>query len=275
MNAREKEAGGLPVAMTVAGSDSGGGAGIQADLRTFAALQVFGTSAITAVTAQNTLEVRAVRMLSGEFVRTQMGAILDDFPVEFCKTGMLGNAEITFSVAEEIKTRRLKAVVDPVMVAKSGDRLLDDEALRTTVEHLLPRAFVLTPNLPEAEALCGFVVKTHKDQEQAALQLHHLGAKNVLVKGGHAEGDPADLFYDGKEFTWLFAERQNTRHTHGTGCTYSAAITANLARGQDVVDAVKKAHAYLQKAIEEAPGLGAGHGPVHHMHPHYPSAKVH
>ena len=259
----------VPCALTIAGSDSGGGAGIQADLRAFAALRVYGASAITAVTSQNTREVRSVVALAPDFVASQMDAVLDDLPIAAAKTGMLANGPIVAAVARVLRGTAIPVVVDPVMVSKSGAALLDDDAVRAVVDLLLPHATLVTPNLPEAARLVGFDVVTAADQERAAKALVERGAQAALVKGGHAAGDPVDVLYDGRALHRFAAPRLATRHTHGTGCTYAAAICAELAKGAALVDAVGAAHAYVRAAIAAAPGLGHGAGPLHHMHPWY------
>lgn len=259
----------MPVALTIAGSDSSGGAGIQADLRTFAALEVFGTSAITAVTAQNTLGVRGVEVLTAALVAAQIDAVLDDLPVTAIKTGMLASREVVEAVVVELLKCNVPVIVDPVMVAKSGAALLDDDAVATVLSRLLPLAALVTPNLAEAERLVGFPVRTVDEQEQAARFLVGLGAGAALVKGGHSPGDPVDVLFAAGVVTRLAGRRIDTVHTHGTGCTYSAAITAFLARGLSLLDAVNNAHAFVAEAIRLAPRLGRGHGPLHHMHPWY------
>lgn len=260
----------IPCALTIAGSDSGGGAGIQADLRTFAALGVHGTSAVTAITAQNTLGVTDYDAVRPALVVGQIDAVLTDLPVRFAKTGMLATAPLIEAIAGALGARPVELVVDPVMVAKGGASLLEDSAVAALRAHLVPRALLVTPNLPEAARLLGRRIDSVAAQEAAARALVGLGAKAALVKGGHAAGDPVDVLVEGTEVTLLSAPRVETRHTHGTGCTYSAAITALLARGLPLQAAVRTAHAYLHEAIVQAPGLGAGHGPLHHMHPHYP-----
>lgn len=254
--------------MTVAGSDSGGGAGIQADLKTFSALGVFGTSVITALTAQNTLEVRGVMEVSPEFVRLQMETVLDDLGADALKTGMLASAPIIRTVAQVIRERKLQnLVVDPVMVTTTGHRLLHPEAEAVLKEELLPLATVVTPNLSEAEVLTGQRVPSLEAMYEAARVIHRLGCRYVLMKGGHLEGPEAvDLLFDGRDFQVFSAPRIATRNTHGTGCTYSAAIAAGLALGMTVPEAVNRAKAYLTRAIQRAPNLGRGSGPVHHMH---------
>jgi len=259
----------MKVAMTIAGSDSGGGAGIQADLRTFAAHEVHGTCAITAVTAQSSVEVAAWVALAPEMVVKQMETVAADMPVAAAKTGMLANAEIVAAVAEAV--RRLAfphLVVDPVMVAKGGQRLLTPEAERAYLERLIPVASVLTPNIPEAEALLGVSIRGVDDMRKAARSLVARGARAVVVKGGHLDGEEAiDIFDDGREAFELRAPRIATRHTHGTGCTFSAAICARLALGDPLAEAVRGAKAYLTEAVRGAYAVGRGHGPVDHLHP--------
>ncbi len=237
-----------PVVLTIAGSDSGGGAGIQADLKTFEAHGVFGTSALTLITAQNTRGVHAFHMLDPALVTAQIEAVLDDFPVTAIKTGALGNADIIRAVAAALRGRGLPLVVDPVLLAKSGDALLDPDAVQTLRDELLPLATLITPNVPEAQELFGPDLPTDLP---------------LLLKGGHADGDTViDELRTLEHHLRLHAPRQNTRHTHGTGCTLSAAITANLALGLPLPDAVRAAHAYVQTAIASAPELGSGHGPL-------------
>ena len=247
---------GPPVALTIAGSDSGGGAGIQADLKTFEAHGVYGASVLTLVTAQNTVGVQAVHALPPDLIAAQIRSVLSDFPVAAIKTGALGTAEAVHAVACALHGWRGPLIVDPVMIAKSGDSLLDPAALHALIHHLLPRATLITPNLPEWDAL------TRAGLDPAA---------PVLLKGGHAAhaGQPTPTVTDelrlpGQPTLTLSAPRQPTRHTHGTGCTLSAAITANLALGHALPAAVARAHAYLQRALHAAPGLGAGHGPLGH-----------
>jgi len=258
----------VKVALTIAGSDSGGGAGIQADLRTFAAHGLHGASAITAVTAQNTVAVADYVALEPRMVVAQIDAVASDMPVAAVKTGMLATGPIVEAVAEAVARWRLPhLVVDPVMVAKSGDRLLDPAAEAAYRERLFPLAEVVTPNLAEAEALLRRPVRTLEAMAQAARDLHALGPRAVLVKGGHLEGDPVDVFFDGRRLEELRAPRIDTRHTHGTGCTLSAAIAARLALGDDTLSAARGAKAYLTEAIRGAYALGRGAGPVDHLHP--------
>ena len=255
-----------PTALTIAGSDSGGGAGIQADLKTFHHFGVYGTSALTLVTAQNTSGVARVALLDPGLVVAQIDAVAGDFPVAAAKTGALGSAAIVAAVADAVARHRIAPlVVDPVLISKHGHALLDADAVDALRRALLPHAALVTPNLPEAGALVGGALATERDVEDAARALHAAGAAAVLVKGGHGAGsEVADLLFDGAQCTWLRAPRQATRHTHGTGCTYSAAITARLAHGDDLARAVDTAHGWLARAIATAPGLGHGHGPVNH-----------
>ena len=258
----------MKVVLTIAGSDSGGGAGIQADLRTFAAHGVHGTSAVTAVTAQNSVAVLDWVSLEPRMVVAQMEAVASDMNVAAAKTGMLATAAIVSAVADAIERLRLPlVVVDPVMVAKSGDRLLDGHAETAYRERLLPLATVVTPNLPEAEALLGRPVRTLPEMREAARALRAMGPRAVVVKGGHLEGDAVDVFWDGERMEDLSAPRIATKNTHGTGCTYSAAIASRLALGDPLLEAVRGAKAYLTEAIRRSYSVGRGHGPVDHLHP--------
>jgi hydroxymethylpyrimidine/phosphomethylpyrimidine kinase len=258
----------LKVALTIAGSDSGGGAGIQADLRTFAAHGLHGACAITAVTAQNTVAVVDYVALEPRMVVAQIDAVASDMPVAAVKTGMLANRAIVEAVAEAVGRLRLPhVVVDPVMVANSGDRLLDSAAEAAYRGRLFPLAEVVTPNLPETEALLARPVRTLEAMKQAARDLHALGPRAVVVKGGHLAGHPVDVFFDGQRIEELLAPRIDTRNTHGTGCTLSAAIAARLALGQELLEAVRGAKAYLTEALRGAYTLGRGAGPVDHLHP--------
>jgi hydroxymethylpyrimidine kinase/phosphomethylpyrimidine kinase len=253
----------LPVAMTIAGSDSGGGAGIQADLKTFAALGVHGTSAITAITAQNTRGVTEILELPAALIREQIKVVVEDLGVQAAKTGMLSSAEIIAAVAAAIRDAQIhNLVVDPVMVAKGGAKLLRDDAVSALREHLVPLAAVITPNMPEAEVLTGRRVATLDERRAAAREVVALGARIAVVKGGHAEGDATDVFYDGSELIELRAERLDTENTHGSGCVFSAAIAAGLARGLAPVEAVRKAKEFVTHAIVASLEIGGGHGPV-------------
>lgn len=252
--------------MTIAGSDSGGGAGIQADLRVFAAFGVFGTSAITALTAQNTQEVRGVFPVDPAFIRLQIETVLDDIGADAVKTGMLGSAPVVREVAAVLRERRPPAlVVDPVMVAATGARLLEPDAEEALKTELIPLADVVTPNLDETEVLVGYSVRDVETMKKAAQDLHRLGCRYVLVKGGHLEGDPVDVLYDGTDFEYFHAERIPTRNTHGSGCTYASAIAAGLATGLTVPEAVRQAKGYLHEAIRLAPDIGRGSGPLQHL----------
>jgi len=256
----------IPTALTIAGSDSGGGAGLQADLKTFAALGVYGTSAVTAVTAQNTVGVRAVEEVSPATVAAQIDAVLEDIGADAAKTGMFSSAAIIAAAAGRIGAYGItRLVVDPVMVAKSGDRLLREDAVRALRTILLPLALVVTPNLPETETLAGMPIAGRADLEEAARRIAALGPRYVLVKGGHAPGDPVDLLFDGHAFREYPGERIATTSTHGTGCTLSAAIAAYLARGLPVEAAIARAKGYVEAAMRAADPLGHGHGPLHHL----------
>jgi hydroxymethylpyrimidine/phosphomethylpyrimidine kinase len=257
-------------ALTIAGSDSGGGAGIQADLKTFAAHGVFGTSAITALTAQNTVGVEGVYAIPPEFVARQIDAVVKDIGADAVKTGMLSNRRIIETVAAKIVEHGLRPLVlDPVMMAKSGDALLEPEARDALISSLLPLATVVTPNLPEAEVLCGFSITDMEGMRRAARAIHARGPRCVVVKGGHLQGTgfSTDLFYDGERFEELSEARIDTRNTHGTGCTFASAIAARLALGDEMLDAVRAAKRYVSGIIAASAGLqiGHGHGPMDHM----------
>jgi len=256
----------MRTALTIAGSDSSGGAGIQADLKTFAAHGVFGMSAITAVTAQNTLGVRGVVALPPDFVASQIDAVAEDIPPHATKIGMLANAGIVDAVAAALGRHRLPNVVlDTVMIAKSRARLLDEDAVAALRDRLLPLARVVTPNVPEAEALTGLTLASVADLRRAAIRLVDMGAQAAFVKGGHLDGPAIDVLCDGAQVIELAADRIDTRHTHGTGCTLSSAIAARLALGDDLASACRAAKAYVTRAIAQAPGLGHGHGPLQHF----------
>lgn len=254
-------------ALTIAGSDSGGGAGIQADLKTFQELGVFGMSAITAITAQNTLGVQAVYPMSAEAVAAQIRSIGEDIGTDAVKTGMLFSADIIQAVAEQIRHYRWnQVVIDPVMIAKGGASLLQQEAITALLTHLLPLATIITPNIPEAEELTGLTIHSTEDKKEAARILSGYGAKVVIIKGGHDAHpeESVDLLYDGKAFHTFVGNRIPTKNTHGTGCTFSSAIAAELAKGTDVIDAVRIAKQYIQAAIEHQLEIGHGHGPTNH-----------
>ena len=265
----------IPKALTIAGSDSGGGAGIQADLKTFAALGVYGMSAITAVTAQNTCGVLGVEELSPAFVALQVEAVATDIGVDAVKTGMLSSPAIVEAVAGCLSRFSLPfPVVDPVMVAKGGAPLLADEAKDAVVKRLLPLAFAVTPNIPEAAALTGKSVTGTESMKEAARRIFDMGPLWVLVKGGHLEGNASDLLFDGRNFYDFEAKRIDTKNTHGTGCTLSAAIAACLARGMTAPEAVVRAKEYVTFAIKNSLGIGHGHGPTHHFAELYQKAGV-
>jgi hydroxymethylpyrimidine kinase/phosphomethylpyrimidine kinase len=261
----------MPRVLTVAGSDSGGGAGIQADLKTIALLGGFGMSAVTALTAQNTLGVQGIHEVPADFVAQQMEAVLADIGADAMKTGMLGNSAIVRAVCGIVRKYRLsRIVVDPVMMATGGARLLSPAAEEALRKELLPLARVITPNLPESEVLIGGKIKGLKDMRAAAAQIHKMGARNVLIKGGHLSGEPVDIFFDGRKFHELAGERIATPHTHGTGCTISAAIAVELARGNSALEAVEKAKVFITSAIQFSLPLGRGRGPVN---PYAPAAR--
>lgn len=257
----------IPKAMTIAGSDSGAGAGIQADLKTFAALGVFGTSIVTAVTAQNTLAVLAIAEVPEEVISLQIDGVMEDIGASAAKTGMLSGASIIEVVADRLEAWGVtKLVVDPVMVAKSGDALLQANAVRTLATKLLPLALVVTPNIPEAEVLSKMEIHSDADAREAARAIAALGPRVVVVKGGHRGGEPVDLVFDGRDFTELGTARIDTENTHGTGCTFSAAITAQLAKGSDPIEAIAEAKNYLTGALKHSYRIGEGHSPVNHFH---------
>lgn len=269
-----------PRALTIAGSDSGGGAGIQADLKTFAALGCYGMSVITALTAQNTVAVAGIHPVPPDFIAAQLDAVMEDIGADAIKVGMLHSAEVIVTVAERLRRYpQVPVVVDPVMVAKSGDRLLREDAVTALRGVLLPLATVLTPNLPEAETLLGRRVRDRDAMNAAAIDLLQLGPRAVVVKGGHlAGGDSTDVLALAGETTvrWFQAPRATTSNTHGTGCTYSSAIAAGLARGAGIAEAVEQAKRYLTGAITAGATfkLGGGHGPVHHFHALWPSDSL-
>ncbi len=254
--------------LTIAGSDSGGGAGIQADIKAMSANGVFAMSAITAVTAQNTEEVTDVFELPLSIVVAQIDAVFDDFDVSAVKTGMLSSAEIVKVVAKLLKPQNVtNLVVDPVMIAKSGHRLLKPDAVEALMHELIPLALVVTPNIHEAQQLSGIEIKTLNDARRAAKIIHRLGCRHVLIKGGHLLEDRAtDLLYDGRFFELFKSEFIDTPHTHGTGCTFASAIAAHLALGKPLTQAITAAKAYLTEAIRHGLSIGHGKGPTHHFY---------
>jgi hydroxymethylpyrimidine/phosphomethylpyrimidine kinase len=256
----------IPVALTIAGSDSGGGAGIQADLKTFAALGIHGASAITAITAQNTITVDAIFELPIAIIVGQIDAVVGDLGVAAAKTGMLASSRIIEAVASSIERHHIeKLVVDPVMVAKGGAKLLRDDAIEAMRTRLLPLAAVITPNLPEAEVILGRRIRTIDDRREAARDLVALGPKAAVVKGGHAGDDVTDVYWDGSAMVELPGVRVATLNTHGSGCVFSAAIAAGLAKGLEPIDAVRQAKEFISAAIEHSLEIGHGHGPVNPM----------
>lgn len=257
--------------LSVAGSDPGGGAGIQADMKTITVLGGFGMTVITALTVQNTLGVRKIYELPPDFVAEQFDAVAEDIGIDAVKTGMLPNRGIVEIVARKIREYGIeKVVVDPVLMAKGGESLMNRDAIPVMMEKLLPLSLVITPNIPEAEALSGIIIATPGDMKKAAIIIHNLGAKNVIVKGGHlpgSAGESLDILYDGSGFHEFRAARIDTKDTHGTGCAYSAAIAACLAEGKSVAEAVAAAKEYITAAIRDAWRLGKGQGPVNHLAP--------
>tara|TARA_B100000749_G_scaffold267080_1_gene243696 strand:- start:41 stop:814 length:774 start_codon:yes stop_codon:yes gene_type:complete len=253
--------------MTIAGSDSGGGAGVQADLKTFAALGVYGASTLTAITAQNTVAVTAVHDIPTDVITAQIDAVLTDIGADAVKTGMLSSSDIIECVCEALEVHGVqRLVVDPVMIAKSGDALLREDAIGSLRTRLLPLAMVVTPNIPEAEALTETTIVSDADVRRAAEAIVGMGARSVVVKGGHREGPATDLFYDGKEFKEFTAPRFDTVNTHGTGCTFASAVAAGLARGMVVTDAVALAKDYVTEGIRHSFSIGQGHGPLNHFY---------
>jgi hydroxymethylpyrimidine kinase/phosphomethylpyrimidine kinase len=257
----------IPVAMTIAGSDPGGGAGIQADLKTFHQFGVYGEAVVTLITVQNTLGTERVEVLPADLVFEQIRAVLDDIPPAAVKTGALGSAEVICAVARALDGFKGRLVVDPVLLSKHGARLAPESAWPVMQRELLPSTTLLTPNVPEAEAFTGMRICTVAEMRRAALRLRELGARDVLIKGGHLPGEPVDVLLAGETFHEFPAPRIDTPHTHGTGCTYSAAITAGLAGGLSVCEAVARSKLYIDDAICNAPGLGRGRGPLNHHVP--------
>jgi len=262
------------VALTIAGSDSCGGAGIQADLKTFSALGVYGMSVITAVTAQNTRGVFDVREMDAEIVKNQIDCLFDDIEINAVKIGMVSNAEIIRVIADCLRDKPVQVVVDPVMVSKSGYHLLRPEARDELIKTLFPIATVVTPNIHEAELVANIRIETLADMEQAALIIYQQGPQQVIVKGGHLTGAAIDVYYDGNTIKHLSANKVDTKNTHGTGCTFSAAIAAHLARGYAVAEAVALSKVYITDAILNAIALGHGFGPTGHFHSLYKRAGV-
>ncbi|MDZ4993912.1 bifunctional hydroxymethylpyrimidine kinase/phosphomethylpyrimidine kinase [Clostridium perfringens] len=258
-------------ALTIAGSDSSGGAGIQADIKSFSANGVYGMSIITAITAQSTQGVFGIMDVTPEIIEKQIDVIFNDIEVNAIKIGMVSKIESIEAISNTLrKVENLpKIVLDPVMVSKSGFKLLSNDAKNTLIEKLIPLSTLITPNLPEAEELLEREIVTIEDMKKAAIDIKKMGAKNVLIKGGHLEGEATDLLYYGEGFVIFEQDRINTKHTHGTGCTLSSAITANLAKGMDITSAVKAGKEYITGAIKNGFELGKGVGPTHHFYKFY------
>lgn len=266
----------LKTALTIAGSDSGGGAGIQADLKTFSAHGVYGMSVITAVTAQNTQGVLAIQDIDQEIIEKQLEAVFEDLPVNSVKIGMVSKIETIQAIRNKLTYYKPEFIVlDPVMVSKSGHHLLKEESTATLLELLLPLATIITPNLPEAEVIVGREIHTHKEMEEAAVEIYQMGPKNVFIKGGHLKEDATDILYDGEKFTYFKQQRIDTKNTHGTGCTLSSAMASNLALGYSIEESVKKAKEYITLAIEHSLDIGKGVGPTHHFYQLYEKAQMH
>lgn len=261
--------------LTIAGSDCSGGAGIQADLKTFAAHGVFGMSVITAVTAQNTQGVFAVQDILPAIIGKQIDAIFDDLTVHAIKIGMVSQQDTILCIAEHLSQwKAQQIVIDPVMVSKSGYDLLQPAAKEALIQLLLPLATVTTPNIPEAEIITGMTISTLEEMEEAAARIFQMGPQYVLLKGGHLAGQATDILYDGNSFTHFHAKRIVTKNTHGTGCTLSSAIAANLANGLPIIQAVQEAKEYITTAIEHALSIGKGVGPTHHFYTLYKKAGL-
>lgn len=252
------------IALTIAGSDPSGGAGLQADLKTFHQFGVYGEAVVTLLTVQNTVRVSRVEVLPAGLVREQLAAVIEDIPPAAAKTGALGNRAVVEAVAEAAARFRFPLVVDPVMISKHGAPLMDEDARRAVMERLLPTATLVTPNLAEAEALASMEIHSVGEMREAAARIVRSGCAAVLIKGGHLEGAAVDVLYTNHQWSELRAERIATSHTHGTGCTYSAAITAGLALGMTIPDAIQRAKRFITEAIQTNPGLGHGSGPVNH-----------
>jgi len=253
--------------LTIAGSDCSGGAGVQADLKTFSAHGVFGMSVIVSVVAENTRRVISVQDVDPQIVGDQIDAVFEDIRVDGVKVGMLSSTEIMRITAAKLSEYRApRPVIDPVMTAKGGSALMRSDALETLIQKIIPMAFLLTPNIPEAEAISGRAISCIREIEEAARIIHDMGAENVLIKGGHLAGDAEDILFDGKEIYRFRAKRIRTVNTHGTGCTYSSAIAANLAKNMEIGDAIGAAKEYITSAIEHSLPIGKGHGPVNHFY---------
>lgn len=261
--------------LTIAGSDCSGGAGIQADLKTFSAHGLFGMSVVVSVVSENTKEVISVENISQKVIEDQMDAVFNDIFPEAVKIGMLSTPEVMKSVALKLKQYKPKnIVIDPVMYAKNGFPLMDRKNIEALIENIIPLADLLTPNIPEAEEITKSKIKTKEDMEKAAIEISKMGCKSVLIKGGHLEGDALDILYTNNKFYYFNNKRINTKNTHGTGCTLSSAIASNLALGDDISDAVKKGKDYVTLAIENSLNLGSGNGPTNHFYALYKKAGM-
>lgn len=256
--------------LTIAGSDCSGGAGIQADLKTFSAHGVFGMSVIVSVVAENTSRVISIQDITPEMIEQQIDAVFEDIEVHAVKIGMLSSPACMEAVAGKLKEYKPEnVIIDPVMYAKNGCPLMDPSSIDTLIKTVIPCADMLTPNIPEAEKITGLEIHSLEDMEAAARKIHEMGCKYVMVKGGHSEGDAIDVLFDGENFHQFATERIDTKNTHGTGCTYSSAIASNLAKGLDVVNAVDKAKKYITTAIRHSLEIGKGNGPTHHFYDLY------
>ncbi|MCH2450779.1 MAG: bifunctional hydroxymethylpyrimidine kinase/phosphomethylpyrimidine kinase [Gracilimonas sp.] len=257
----------IPTALTIAGSDPSGGAGVQADLKVFNALNVYGTAALTCLTAGNTTGVQAVEFIKPHFVKHQIECVLEDIPPRAVKTGMLGNSGIMRVTAAKLASLNIPVIIDPVMKTKRGDVLFADEGIKVFIEEILPLAHIITPNIPEANLLSGISIKRESDMKAAARKIYEMGSGVVLIKAGYFDDWPHsnDLYFDGKKFTWIKAERIQTTESHGAGDVFSAAITAYTARKLPLLEAVQQAKKLVSKALLSAPGLGKGDGPLNLM----------
>ena len=274
-NGQERKGYLLKKALTIAGSDCSGGAGIQADLKTFSAHGVFGMSVIVSVVAENTSRVIGIEDVSPDMIRQQIDAVFEDIQPDAVKVGMLSQPPCMEAVAEKLRQYRPKhVVIDPVMYAKNGCPLMDPGSVDRLIQTVLPLATLLTPNIPEAEKIAGCSIHSVAEMEDAARRIQAMGPKGVLVKGGHAQGDAVDVLFDGEHFHHYTAERIPTKNTHGTGCTYSSAIAANLALGLDMPAAVERAKAYVTMAIRHALAIGKGHGPTNHFYDVYVNGQT-
>lgn len=256
--------------LSIAGSDCSGGAGIQADIKTFSALGCFGMSVIVSVVAENTCRVISIQDVTPQVIKDQIDAVFEDIPVDAVKVGMLSGITSMKAVAEKLKEYSPKiTVVDPVMIAKGGCALMQPEALETLKKEIIPVSFLLTPNIPEAETITGMTISSVNDMRAAAKKIYDMGTGNVLIKGGHLDGDAVDVLFDGENYASFMSARIRTKNTHGTGCTLSSAITANLANGMDLPKAVEEAKNYVTMAIRHSLDIGKGHGPTNHFYEFY------